>query len=126
MEQLATGWHVQVTERGPDWLFIRLRVESGACYDAPDIADHLWSILRQHFIYRVVLEMDEVEYLCSHLIGQLVMLQKRVLQHGGALRICGLSPPCQEVLRLCRLITVLPVYESRSDAVMGRGLVKPR
>jgi anti-anti-sigma factor len=70
--------------------------------------------------------MDQVEFLCSHLIGQLVMLQKRVLQHGGALRLCGLTPSCQEVLRLCRLITVLPVYESRSDAVMGRGLVKPR
>ena len=126
MEQLATGWDVHVTDRGPDWLFIRLHVEADACYDAPEIADRIWSILRQHFVYRVVLEMEDVGFLGSHLLGQLVMIQKRVLQHGGALRLCGLTPSCQEVLRLCRLISVLPVYESRSDAVMGRGLVKPR
>lgn len=126
MEQLATGCDIQVTDRGPDWLFIRLRIDDLSCDEAPDIADRLWSILRQHFVHRVVLEMDEVEFLCSHLIGQLVMLQKRVLQHGGTLRLCGLTPSCQEVLRLCRLISVLPVYETRSDAVMGRGLVKPR
>jgi anti-anti-sigma factor len=125
-EQLATGWHLELTERGPDWLFIRLHVDGDSYFAAPHIADQVWSILRQHFVYRVVLEMDEVAFLSSHVIGQLVMLQKRVLQQGGALRICGLSPSCQEVLRICRLITVLPAYASRADAVLGRGLVKPR
>ena len=126
MEQLASEWDVQVTQRGPDWLFVRLRIDGDSTYAAPDVADRLWSILKQHFVYRVVLEMDEVEFLSSHLIGQLVMLQKRVLQHDGALRLCGLTPSCQDVLRLCRLVTVLPIYESRNDAVMGRGLVRPR
>jgi anti-anti-sigma factor len=126
MEQLATGWHVELTDRGPDWLFIRLHVDGDSYYGAPNIADRVWSVLQQHFVYRVVLEMEEVEFLSSHLIGQLIMLQKRVLQHGGALRLCGLSPSCQDVLRVCRVITILPAYESRTDAVMGRGVVKPR
>lgn len=126
MEQLATGWEVELADRGPDWLFVRLRVDSDSYYTSPNIADRVWSILQQHFVYRIVLEMDDVEVLSSHVIGQLVMLQKRVLQNGGALRLCGLSPSCREVLRLCRLITVLPAYESRSDAVMGSGRVKPR
>ena len=126
MEQLATGWHVELADRGPDWLFIRLSVDADAYYEASDVADRIWSLVQQHFVYRVVLEMDEVPFLSSHVIGQLVMIQKRVLQHGGALRLCGLSPSCQDVLRICRLITVLPAYESRSDAVMGRALVKPR
>jgi anti-anti-sigma factor len=126
MEQLATGWQLQVTDRGPDWLFIRLRVEGDSPYEAPLIADRLWSILQQHFIYRLVLEMDDVQFLSSHLIGQLVMIQKRVLQHGGALRICGLSPSCQDVLRLCRMLSVLPAYDCRADAIMGRVPAKPR
>lgn len=126
MEQLATGWHVELTDRGPDWLFIRLHVDGDSYYEVPDIADRIWSVVQQHFVYRVVLEMDELEFLSSHIIGQLVMVQKRVLQNGGTLRLCGLSPSCQEVLRICRLITVLPPYESRSDAVLGRAAVKPR
>ena len=34
----------------------------------------------------------------SGMMGQLVLLQERLAQCGGALRICGLSPECEETL----------------------------
>ncbi len=114
---------LEVVDRGPDWLFVRLRPD----HDHLDnIADRLWKLLNQQFIHRLVLEMDEVDFLPSLLMGQLVMLHKRVLQHDGALRLCGLTPQCLEALRLCRLDQALPHFDCREDAVHGRAMAKPR
>ncbi|NOY41800.1 MAG: STAS domain-containing protein [Planctomycetes bacterium] len=111
-------------DRGPDWLFVRLQRPEDLHLEK--VADQLWELLNKHFIYRLVLEMDDVEMLPSQLIGQLIMLQKRVLQHDGALRLCGLSSQCEDALRLCRLDHVFPNFDCRSDAVYGSTHPKPR
>jgi anti-anti-sigma factor len=123
VSKLEHQCELEIVDRGPDWLFVRLRPD----YDRLDgVADRLWELLNQQFIHRLVLEMDEVEFLPSVLMGQLVMLHKRVLQHDGALRLCGLSPQCAEALHLCRLDRALPHFESRADAVHGTSMAKPR
>ena len=85
----------------------------------PQIAEKLWSISSRHFIYRLVLELEDLEELPSGMMGQLVMLQERLAQCGGALRICGLSPECEETLHSCHLDSALPNHASREAAVMG-------
>jgi anti-anti-sigma factor len=108
-------WQLEV-ERGPDWLFVRILPG----VSPPDqIAERVWELADRHFIYRLVLEMDEVHFLPSQLMGQLVMLQKRATQHGGGLRLCGLKTECAEALHLCRLDQALPHFESRKSAVVG-------
>ena len=103
-------------ERGPDWLFLKLPASTG---NESDVADRLWSVLTRHFTYRLVLEMDDLDVMPSQLIGQLIMLQKRVMQRDGALRLCKMSDECQEALHLCRLDRALPNYATREDAVHG-------
>ena len=122
MTDLKEKAELEVVDRGPDWLFVRLH--PGEQHD--HLADQLWAMLTQHFIYRLVLEMDEVAFLPSTMIGQLVMLHKRVLQHEGTLRLCGLSPQCKEALHLCRLDQALPNFECRTDAVYANLHTKPR
>ena len=123
MPHLESRTEFEVVDRGPDWLFVRLHPD----FDELDhLADHLWATMDQHFIYRVVLEMQEVDFLPSRMMGQLVMLQKRILQQGGALRLCRLSPDCQRALHFCRLDRALPCFASREDAVLGRNLTRPR
>lgn len=102
-------------ERGPGWLYVKLMPRDG---DLQVVADEIWALATRHFTYRIVLEMDEIAFLPSILMGQLVMLQKRLLQHGGSLRIAGLSAECSEALHLCRLDHVLPVFNNREDAVL--------
>jgi anti-anti-sigma factor len=111
----SIDWGVDV-DRGPDWLFVRLHPGSD---DPRDMADKLWSLADRHFIYRLVLEMDQLETIPSRLMGQLVTLQKRVLQRQGALRLCGLTPECAQALHFCRLDQALPNYDCRESAVMG-------
>ena len=116
MDPVTESWDIHV-DRGPDWLFLKLPSRAD---QEPEVADRVWAILSRHFTYRLVLEMEELDALPSHLMGQLIMLQKRVMQHDGALRLCGLSEECQDALHLCRLDTALPSYANREDAVLGR------
>jgi len=108
-------------DRGPNWLFVKLRIKEDPQVAVPQIADKLWAISTRHFIYRLVLELEELDGLPSGMMSQLVMLQERLAQCGGALRICGLSPECEEALHNFQLDTVLMNHASREEAVMGSG-----
>lgn len=107
---------LEIVDRGPAWLFVRVHPNESTI---DNLADRLWALLNQHFIYRLVLEMEEIDFMPSRLMGQLVMLQKRVMQHGGALRLCKTTPQCQQALHSCRLDQVLPSFDSRAEAVHG-------
>lgn len=120
MQQLANGWTVDI-ERGPDWLFLRVRPPVDTPVDQTPLAAQIWSILQQHFTYRVVLELEDVGLLHSYLMGQLLLLSKRIHTCGGVLRVCGLSESNQLALRACRLDRAVPHFHNREEAVMGQG-----
>jgi anti-anti-sigma regulatory factor len=126
MVQIAPGWSVDL-DRGPDWLFVRVHPPvDDLTPDTPPLADAVWSLLEQHCLHRVVLEMDEMSRLYSPLIGQLMLLHKRIYNDGGLLRLCGLSSENQEVLHTTRLDGQLPNYADRGEAVMGHRPSQPR
>ncbi|MGQ9575210.1 MAG: hypothetical protein ACUVUC_07830 [Thermoguttaceae bacterium] len=125
MLAIAPGWELKV-DRGPGWLWARLCHPDPEGSDSPPLADRLWSLLEEHFTYRLVVEMDEIELLNSYLLGQLVLLQKRVRERGGLMRLSGLSALNQEVVRTHRLGGYLPVYSNLEEAVMGCSPRRPR
>lgn len=115
----ATGWDF-VVERGPDWLFIRLIPPRGGDTGEQPLAEEIWETLSQHFMHRLVLELDDVTILRSWLIGQLVILHKRVTAASGMMRLAGLSSSNHEALRIARMADRFPQYPDRTAAVMGR------
>lgn len=125
MLQIAPGWSMDV-ERGPDWLIVRLHCEPDHRWDSPPLAETVWSLLEQSLTHRLVLECHEVWLLHTILIGQLVILHKRILGNGGMMRLCGLSDQNQRVLHGCRLDDHFPQYQDRGEAVLGHVPNKPR
>lgn len=123
--ELAAGWSIDL-ERGPDWLFVRLHGKEPFDGLGLDLADRVWKLLQQSFVHRVVLEMDDVPVLRSHLVAELVRLHKRVTTGGGVMRVCGLSASCYDVLRTTRLSNRFPPYRNRTEAVLGRMPHRPR
>ena len=119
MLDVATGWELDV-ERGPDWLFVRIGNADDNGLETPPLAERLWALLQQHLTHRLVLEMDEIDVLRSHLIGQLVLLHQWITEHRGVLRLSGLSPRNRRVLERCHLDSRFPSYGSRMDAVLCR------
>ena len=123
--QMADSLQLNV-DRGPNWLFVKLRPNRRFKDDIPQIADRLWSIANRHFIYRVVLELDELPLMPASLIEQLVTLQDRLAQHDGSLRICGLSSSCAEALQERCPDVALSSFATRHAAVLGDDAVALR
>jgi anti-sigma B factor antagonist len=121
----APSWTADV-ERGPNWLFLRVHAPEKSAASCEDLADVVWQTMEQHFANRVVLELDNLKMLNSRLIGQLVLLQKRICTKGGTLRVCGLSDASQAALHSTRLDSQFPCYRDRTDAVMGTRPGRPR
>jgi anti-anti-sigma factor len=123
--ELAPEWSIEL-DRGPDWIFIRLRPPRSENAAEFPIAEKIYRRLEQAFCYRLVLELNEVSYLRSWLVGELVRLHKRIAAHNGTLRLCGLSAASEETLKACRLFDHFPAFENRHDAVMGHRPKQPR
>jgi anti-anti-sigma factor len=118
MLAVAPGCELDV-ERGPDWLLVRVNNLDTDPADGLSLADQLWEVMQRHFIYRMVLEMDQIPVLNSYLIGQLIQLRRRVEEHHGVIRLCGLSPYNRRVLQTTRLDNLFLPYRTREEAVLG-------
>ena len=125
MIEIAPGWSLDA-ERGPDWLYVRVVGPMEFTSDEIPLAEHVWALMEQHFVNRVVLEFDDTPILYSRLIGELVALQKRITNNGGLIRLSGLNAAAKETLRSVRLDEQLPCFADRGSAVMGHRPNKPR
>ena len=95
MLTVAQGYAFDI-ERGPDWLLVRVRNVGAPNTETPPLAERLWTLLQQHLTHRLVLELDQVASLDENMLGQLAQLGRRIEQHDGVLRLCGLSPRNRE------------------------------
>jgi hypothetical protein len=116
MTPLAAGAYCRV-DRGPNWLFVKASRELIAETEPRDLCDDLWSIAERHFVYRIVLEMEEAEDLPEEMSAELSEFEQRLADHGGALRICGLNDQCQQTLAGSHLGSSLKNHSSRLAAV---------
>lgn len=98
------------------WCVVRLHPGPRAFGDVIGVAMPLWAELERRWATLVVVEMDEIEFLSSSLMGELVRLYKRIAGRDGALRLCGLRRECAEALRVCRLDEVLPAFANQHEA----------
>jgi anti-anti-sigma factor len=125
MIDVAGGWALEV-ERGPDWLFVRLNAAPEGWWQAPPLAECIWSLLQQHFVFRVVLDCQAIQRFSSPVMSQLVLLRNRIDARGGVIRLCGLSPSNQEAIEHCGLEHFFPHYADREHAVMTNRPPQPR
>jgi len=125
MIDVAGGWALDV-KRGPGWLFIKLNAAPEGWWHSPPLAECIWSLMQQHFVYRVVLECDEIQRLNSALVAQLVLLRQRIEEHDGIMRLCGLSAANQQAIRACGLDQRFSPYADREEAVMASRPLQPR
>ena len=119
MLAITAGYEFDV-DRGPDWLWVRVRSLETGSDRLGSLAEHLTELVQKHFIYRVVLDLHGMPELSSQFIGELVQLDQCILKHGGVLRICGLSSEGRSMLELCGLDDLYLAYETREEAILGK------
>lgn len=125
MPTLIAEWNLEV-DRGPDGLWVRIVGPTSGASDSQSLADDLWSLLEQHFVYRLVLDVEKIDLSDRRLVDQLSNLHERISQHDGMLRLCGLSPGNRKAIEKCELKGHIPCYRDREEAVMGGCPIKPR
>jgi anti-sigma B factor antagonist len=66
---------------------------------------------------KLLLNLSEVSYIDSSGIGELVSGFTTVTNHGGSLKLIGLSKRVKDLLQITKLYTVFEVFEDEAEAV---------
>jgi len=106
-------------QRGPNWLLVRIKCPDTEKLELP-LAEELQALMQKHFIYRVVLELDEIPRLSSSLLEEISRVQEWVKEHDGMLRLCGLSPYNLQVLRAQKSEMQHASFRNRQEAILGQ------
>ncbi len=70
---------------------------------------------------KVLLNLSEISYIDSSGIGELVSGFTTVTNHGGNLKLLGLSKRVKDLLQITKLYTVFEVYDDEAEAVRSFG-----
>ena len=89
------------------------RIVAGAEVDALQAEMDKQTELRK----KVVLHLAEVAYIDSSGLGALVRAYGVLRASGGSLQLCQVSPAVLEVLKVTKLLSVLPTHSTESEAV---------
>lgn len=74
------------------------------------------SLLKQGHT-NIVLNLTALEYLDSSGIGELARNYLAVVKKGGAMKVVGLAPRIEEVLKVTQLYQVFPEYPDETSAL---------
>ena len=66
---------------------------------------------------KILLNLSEVSYIDSSGIGEMVSGFTTVTNHGGQLKLLGLSKRVKDLLQITKLYTVFEVFEDEASAV---------
>jgi anti-sigma B factor antagonist len=66
---------------------------------------------------RVLLNLSQVQYMSSDVLGTLATARRRIDRVHGRIGLCGLNATLREMLRICHLDQAFDIYADESEAV---------
>jgi anti-sigma B factor antagonist len=66
---------------------------------------------------KILLNLEDVPYIDSAGLGQVVRTYTTVSRQGGSLKLLNLTKRIQDLLAITKLLTVFETYESEAEAV---------
>jgi anti-sigma B factor antagonist len=81
------------------------------------LGDELERLIEEEGHTRLLLNFAGVQHLSCAALGRLVVLQRKLAPARGGIRLCGLNPLLQDMLRLTRLDRVFDVYTDEAEAL---------
>jgi anti-sigma B factor antagonist len=70
---------------------------------------------------KIILNLNDVNYIDSSGIGELVSTYTTVTNQGGQLKLLNLTKKIHELLQITKLLTVFQVFENEQAAVASMG-----
>jgi anti-sigma B factor antagonist len=85
-------------------------------FEAKAFREMIHGLLRQGQT-NVVLNLTALEYLDSSGIGELVRNYMSIVKKGGAMKVVGLAPKVEEILKVTQLYQVFPEFPDEASAL---------
>lgn len=85
---------------------------------SPDVQSELTRLIEKE-VKKVVINMEQVEYISSSGLRVLLFIAKQLIGANGELRLCCLNETVREVFTISGFDTILKVYTSEEEALNG-------
>lgn len=85
-------------------------------FESKAFREMIYSLLRRGHT-NIVLNLTGLEYLDSSGIGELVGNYLSVVKKGGAMKVVGLAPKIEEILKITQLYQVFPEFPDEASAL---------
>ncbi len=82
-----------------------------------EFGDELLDVLDQAKPPDLLIDLNDVEFLSSSVLGKLIRLLKRTRQINGRLRLCSIRPSILEVFEITQLNKVFEIYPDAAEAL---------
>jgi anti-sigma B factor antagonist len=80
------------------------------------LRDKINSLIQQGRL-KVVLNLEDVPYIDSAGLGEIVRTYTTISRQGGSLKLLNLTKRISDLLSITKLLTVFDTYDSEADAV---------
>lgn len=81
------------------------------------LGDELINVLNSAQPPDLLIDMNDVEFLSSAVLGKLIRMLKRTRETNGRLRLCSIRPSIFEVFEITQLHKVFEIYPDSDEAL---------
>lgn len=81
------------------------------------IGAELTDMVEKGGVRKMLINMQNVRYLSSAVLGKLVSLHKALEERKGKLKLCGVAPSVYEVFEITRLNRVFEMHNTEDEAI---------
>ncbi|MFO1095943.1 MAG: STAS domain-containing protein [Planctomycetaceae bacterium] len=68
------------------------------------VGEALFALVEKDAQSRIILDLSQLDYITSSVLGKFITLHRRLHRQGGTLVLCGIQPNVRESLRASRLL----------------------
>jgi len=81
------------------------------------IGTELLELIEKRAVRKMLIDMQNVQYLSSAMLGKLMSVHKALRANKGTLKIAGIAPTLFEVFAITRLDKVFEIHPTFGDAI---------
>ncbi|MBQ17570.1 MAG: hypothetical protein CMJ65_10640 [Planctomycetaceae bacterium] len=81
------------------------------------LGQSLFQLVDHHRFCRIIVDLSEISFVSSSVLGKLISLHRKLHRAGGGLILCGLQEPVEMVLRRSNLLDYFQVVPGRDAAL---------
>ena len=85
--------------------------------EVQELDDELLRLFAEEGHTKVLLNLSGIRYLSSSMLVRLINLQKRVVQSGGQLTLCSLTPVMLDTFRVSKLDQLFKIFDDEATAL---------